>query len=123
MQTSKADDFRGQRVRMSGYVRSKDVADWAGLWMRVDGAKNEALAFDNMEKRPIKGTADWVRCEIVLDVPGSAQNIAFGLLLTGKGRVWMDDLKFEVVGKDVPTTGASLNQESNNTFANLDFEQ
>ena len=37
MQTFKADAFRGERVRMSGYVRSKEVSDWAGLWMRVDG--------------------------------------------------------------------------------------
>ena len=58
MQTFKADTFRGQRVRMSGYVQSKDVADWAGLWMRVDGTQKEALAFDNMQGRPIKGTSD-----------------------------------------------------------------
>src|ERR1043166_4878192 len=31
MQTFKADSFRGQRLRMSGYVRAKEVSDWAGL--------------------------------------------------------------------------------------------
>src|SRR5579871_4534974 len=29
MQTFKADEFLGKRVRFSGYVRSQDVADWA----------------------------------------------------------------------------------------------
>src|ERR1041384_1652113 len=34
MQTFKPDAFRGQRVRMSGYVRAKEVSEWAGLWLR-----------------------------------------------------------------------------------------
>ncbi len=76
-----------------------------------------------MGNRPIKGTGDWKRYEIVLDVPGNSINIAFGILLTGKGKVWMDDLQFEVVGKDVPTTdmlkqGAGLPDEP----LNLGFE-
>ena len=123
MQTFKADAHRGQRVRLSGYLLSKDVSDWAGLWMRVDGPKNEVLAFDNMQDRAIKGTGDWQKCEIVLDVPEEAQEIAFGLLLTGRGQVWMDDLKFEAVGKDVPTTGGGLNQRAPQGPKNLDFEE
>ena len=123
MQTFKADSFLGKRVRFTGYVRSEDVADWAGLWMRVDGPRGEPLAFDNMQKRAIKGTGDWTKYEIVLDVPQSAAQIAFGLLLTGKGSVWMDDLGFEAVGTDVPTTGESMANESNKpTYVNLDFE-
>jgi hypothetical protein len=123
MQTFKADRFRGKRLRLSGYVRSKEVGDWAGLWMRVDGPQKEPLSFDNMQKRAIKGTSDWVRYGIVLDVPESAQEIAFGLLLSGTGQVWMDDLKFEVVGKDVATTGESMGKDSSQTYANLDFEE
>ena len=128
MQTFSADVFRGKRVRFSGYVRSQGVADWAGLWMRVDGPRGVPLAFDNMQKRAIKANAEWARYEIVLDVPESAQEIAFGLLLSGKGQVWMDDLNFEVVGNDLPTTGESMTGEntakaSNRTYANLDFEE
>jgi hypothetical protein len=60
MQTFKADSFRTKRIRFSGYVRSKEVMDWAGLWLRVDGSNGgEMLAFDNMQDRPIKGTTDW----------------------------------------------------------------
>ncbi len=123
MQTFKADTYRGKRVRMSGYVRSEDVKNSAGLWMRVDGSRDEPLAFDNMQDRPIKGTTDWKKYEIVLDVPDSAQNIAFGLLLSGAGRTWVDDLSFEVVGKDVPTTGPKMGAGVQPAPANLDFEE
>src|SRR5262249_33100474 len=98
MQSFKPDDYRGKRVRMSGYVRSAEVKAWAGLWLRVDGPENKALAFDNMADRAVKGTTDWKKYEIVLDVPQSAQLIAFGILLSGTGQVWLDDMKFETVG-------------------------
>ena len=37
MQTFKAEKYRGKRLRLTGYVKSEGVADWAGLWVRVDG--------------------------------------------------------------------------------------
>ena len=60
-----------------------------------------------MQQRAIKGTTDWTRYEIVLDVPDEAQRLAFGILLAGGGQVWMDDLKFEVVPTTVKTTGGA----------------
>jgi hypothetical protein len=108
MQNVKADAFRGTRVRMSGWVRADSVADSAGLWMRVDGPDTRktqhSLSFDNMENRPIKGTSDWTRYEIVLDVPPESVEIAFGILLADTGEVWLDDVQFVKVGNDVPTT-------------------
>ena len=127
MQMFKADEYRGKRIRMSGYVKAKDASGWAGLWMRVDGArKDEMLAFDNMKDRAIRGTIDWKKYEIVLDVPENGEMIAFGLLLSGKGQVWMDDLQFEVVGKDVPATGRTMSgaeSRSGKTPLNLNFEE
>ena len=123
MQTFEASSYRGKRIRMSGHVRAQEVEDWAGLWLRVDGPKNEVLSFDNMQNRAVKGTLDWQKYEIVLDVPEAAEQIAFGLLLTGAGQVWMDDLKFEVVGKEVPITGAALGQHLPKGPQNLDFEE
>lgn len=122
MQTFKAYSYLGQRVRMSGYLRSRDVGDWAGLWMRVDGAKGEVLSFDNMQERAVKNTTDWTQYEIVLDVPEASQQIAFGVLLSGTGQVWLDDIKFETVGKDVPTTGGKSGAVPS-TPRNLDFEE
>lgn len=104
MQMCKADQYRGQRLRMSAYAKAQDVTNWAGFWMRVDGA-NQILGFDNMEDRPIQGTSDWNCYEIVLDVSTEAVHLAFGVLLTGEGQVWIDDIQFEAVGPDVLPTG------------------
>lgn len=105
MQMCGAGEFPGQRVRMSAWVKSEQVTDWAGLWMRVDGTgPNQTLALDNMQSRPIKGTTGWSLYQIVLDVAPEAKDIAFGILLEGPGAVWIDEIKFEVVDQSVPTT-------------------
>jgi serine/threonine-protein kinase len=74
------------------------------MWMRVDGPETSPIAFDNMAHRAIRGDNDWSRYEIVLDVPAIAAQIAYGAILGGEGRLWVDDLTLEVVGADVATT-------------------
>lgn len=119
MQTSAADAYRDKRLRLSAQIRASEVVNWAGLWLRVDGDRGNVLAFDNMNDRPIKGSADWQRHEIVLDVSAQATVLAYGLLLSGKGRVWVDDLRFEVVDASVPLTRQKPKPEP---ATNLDFE-
>jgi hypothetical protein len=108
MQQCGAKPYGGKRLRVTGYAKSKDVEGWAGLWVRVDGLEKTSLAFDNMMKRPIKGSTEWTKYTIVLDVPEDAAVIAFGVLMGGKGQVWIDDLKFEAVGQDVEATGLEV---------------
>ena len=105
MQSVRAEHYKGKRVRLSGFVKSQEVGSWAGLWMRVDQGK-DMLAFDNMQDRPIKGTTDWQRYDVVLSVPEDSTGISFGILLDGAGKVWLSSMKFDVVGSDVPETGA-----------------
>ena len=103
MQMIDATAYRGVRLRLTGYSRAVEVAGWAGFWLRVDGPAG-VLAFDNMQSRPIRGTKEWKRDEIVLDVPPEAKALAFGVLLAGGGQVWVDDLRLETVGQDVAVT-------------------
>jgi len=103
MQPIQADQYRGKRIRLSGNMKGSDIEGWAGLWMRVD-AGSRSVSFDNMGNRAVKGTADWSKKEVVLDVPEESDQIAFGVLLDGTGQVWINDLRFEPVGDDVPTT-------------------
>lgn len=104
MQQFAADDYRGKRVRFSAAVRTENVMGWAGLWMRTDSTERNSLTFDNMQDRPIKGTTGWNRIAVVLDVPVNASMISFGVIISGEGGAWLDDIKFEIVPNTVPTT-------------------
>lgn len=119
MQSIKAEQYLGRKVRLSGLVKSEEVLGWAGLWMRVDKEKS-MVAFDNMENRAIKGTTGWQRYDIVLNVPKDATAISFGILLAGSGVVWLNDTKFDVVDADVPVTNTGEKVLSDKPI-NLDF--
>jgi hypothetical protein len=122
MQTISANDYAGKRVRLRAWVRSEDLSDWSGVWMRVDKG-NTSVAFDNMQNRPIKGTQSWETCDVVLDVPQDASSISFGILLSGTGEVWMNDVTFEIVGNEVPTTGSAGSASNQTRPANLKFSE
>jgi hypothetical protein len=124
MQMFEAGDYRGKRVQFSAFVKTDNVENWSSLWMRVDGEDKRAIAFDNMQKRPIKGTQNWTKYSVVLDVDAKASAIAFGVLLAGKGAVWVNDVKFEVVGQDVPVTDMYKDRPKLPSGpANVGFEQ
>src|SRR6185369_5373549 len=97
-----ADDYRGKRIRVSGWLKTVDASE-AALWMRIDGEKR-LLALDRMDDRPATGTTDWKMYSVVLDVPSDAKNIFLGVLLNGKGQIWADDLTFEVVDRNIAVT-------------------
>jgi hypothetical protein len=129
MQDCLPDNYLGKRVRMSGMLKTQDVSDWSGLWFRIDQkGSDKTLGFDNMhdgkKDRSIKGTTDWTKYEIVLDVPLDASNLTYGALLVGTGQIWFDDIKFEVVDNSVPTTGKEKEGlMPSKEPVNLDFEK
>jgi len=129
-----ADRYRGRRVRFSGYMKTNQVSGWAGLWMRIDTVDKSGWAFDDMEDFEVSGTTDWQSYNIVLDVPEDGAAIYLGAHLFGRGQVWLDDCKFEVVGDDVPPSdGNRLRGGRDRTYSfpqfmgeepvNLDFEE
>ena len=126
MQQSSPDKYLGKRVRMTGYVKTENVASWAGLWLRIDqSGSQQPLSFDNMGSRPIKGTTGWKKYEIVLDIPGNASLMAYGALLDGTGQVWFDNITFEIVDHSVQTTDFKIvnNPATLSAPINLDFEK
>lgn len=123
MQQFRAEKFLGKRVRFSAFVKTLEVEGWAGLWMRLDGKFSVTLKLDNMQNRPIKGTANWNLYSCVLDVPEETELINIGILLTGKGRVWLDNVSFQEVDRTVPVTDFEIQKEYPDYPENLTFEE
>jgi hypothetical protein len=69
-----------------------------------------------------KGTTDWQKYDVVLDVAQDATGIFFGVLLSPSGTLWLNSAKFEVVGPTVLTTDGDRVQRPEEA-TNLDFEQ
>jgi len=123
MQTFKANQFVGKRIRLSCFIRTEDVDTYAGMWMRVDDTMEDVLQFDNMSNRPIKGTTNWNHYSIVLDVPPESAVISFGIILSGQGIIWADQFTFEEVNKSIPTTNLEVHGELLDEPVNLSFDE
>lgn len=122
MQSINAENYLSKRLQISCYIKSKDVKGSCAMWMRIDGNSKEQLGFDNMKGRSIKGSKDWQKYEIVLDIPTNSISINYGVLLSGEGKVWFDNLQLEVVDKSVPVTNMIKSNRLPSEPINLDFE-
>lgn len=84
----------GKRVRVSTWLRTRDVMDTATPWLRADdGERAMSLAFDF----PAHGTVDaWTESVAEIEVP-PAKTVSFGVALIGAGTAWFDDVRVEVI--------------------------
>jgi hypothetical protein len=94
-QTIKADDYRGKQLRFSGDVKVEQVEQQAGLYIRTN-RRGERLRPENM----VQGAHDWMRYEAAILIPEDALFIRFGLVLQGKGQIWLANAQLEVIERD-----------------------
>jgi bifunctional DNase/RNase len=91
-----ADDYHGQVVVFRAELRTTDVADRAGLVLRVttEGRLVPQRRPDYDPRQDpgnhfavVRGSSDWTRHEVTAEIPGDADTISFGAFLTGSGQV------------------------------------
>jgi hypothetical protein len=107
MQVCMRKDFNGKRIRMTGYIKSLNTTT-ATMWVRIDDFVDKVTAdFDNMMDRPVSGSSDWTKCEIVFDATSKC-SINYGFILSGAGKIWVDNVSFEIVDNSTNKTTQSL---------------
>jgi hypothetical protein len=118
-QTIKADDYRGKQLRFSGEVKAEQVEQQGGLYIRTnvfhwkhiqeafggDQPGDPSIEANRLDEqvRPqhlVQGPHDWMRCEATVPVAQDALFIRFGLVLYGKGQIWLRDAQLEVIEQD-----------------------
>ena len=93
--------YSGKKLTLKGYIKTENVSDFAGLWMRVDG-NSGVLSFDNMQGQGLKGTNDWKEYTISIDFDEEeAKTVYVGALLVGKGKIWLDNFHLLMDEKDI----------------------
>ena len=110
-QAIRADDFRGRRVRLSGFVRqSSGAGNSATLFLRVEG-NGTVLGTDRRSGTTAPDTiggSGWIRHQIVVDVPTYSTGLRFGFVKDGSGEAWLRDVRLELVDTATPLTGVVL---------------
>jgi hypothetical protein len=100
MQRFLALDLASKTIRLEGEIKTKNVAQWAGLWLRADDDNGNRLSFENMENRPIRGTTSWTKYVIQFPLPSRTIWLNYGIVLVGRGMMWADNFRLTVWNRD-----------------------
>lgn len=96
--------FRGKRIRVSAALKTRDAGP-ALLWARADAGKDNPTAFTRLpwQEAP-KGSQDWQRYSIEMDVPADTTSLLFGTACYGKGTTWIDAFSVAILPARGPIT-------------------
>ena len=88
----------GKRMKLSMWIKTENVTGPSGLCLRVVGPNYQDI-IPNLSKdqRNIRGTTPWTRYEFIAEIPPETQNICTGVRLGGKGKLWLDDVQYEML--------------------------
>lgn len=96
----------GKRVRMSGWFKLENLKNtFAALSVTSTGFYG---SYRPMVSKSYSGTHDWAYDSVEVDIPRDTYTVwVRAVLNTGVGKVWFDDLKFEVLGDSPKETVGS----------------
>jgi hypothetical protein len=120
-----ATKYRGKRLRLSAFLKSQDVKERAFLAAEVPDPYADMSDFAKA-KPFLEGTTDWKRYETEFTVIPYAKQLEIRVELHGPGRVWVDDLRLEVLGDAGQPYEGEIPKADPLMFgdlANTDFEQ
>jgi hypothetical protein len=96
-----ATPFRGQRVRLTGWIQTDGFPDNSAaqiLFFVKDPAGGE-LARGGVG---VEESKYWREYAAVVDVPEEASTLFYGMVLSGAGTAWFNDLQIRAVPNTVP---------------------
>jgi pimeloyl-ACP methyl ester carboxylesterase len=103
--------YEGKEIEFKAYLRFEDVTHYVGLMIRIDDAVHTVLQLKSLQQKHINGTMDWGLYTVKVAIPADAQTIYVAAILGGPGKLWVDDARVLIDGKDI--TQARLNPEYN----------
>ncbi len=99
VQSVPADSLLGKPFRFHGWMKVKADDGGSGhFWLRVDKEKGTGF-FYNMDDRPATENS-WKEYSFSGTIDKDGKTIVLGAFLTGKGKLWIDDLELSVKEND-----------------------
>lgn len=92
-QTLRSNRYHGHYVRLRSNIKTLAVENQASLYIQLDGIGN-----NEAREKTFQGTMDWSEQDVTLFVPEQRGGmLRFGVILHGKGQVWLDNVRLEIV--------------------------
>jgi pimeloyl-ACP methyl ester carboxylesterase len=103
--------FEGKELEFRAWLKLENVTGFGAIAIREYDIDQNSFQYASNERERLHGTKDWKLYSVKLPLDGRAQFFAFGSLLFGGGKVWIDDIQLLIDGKDI--TQAVINPNFN----------
>lgn len=92
---------KGKNITVKARIKFEDATDGkAGFFVFTNDIYNKMETKGSGE---LTGTKDWQEYTVESAYPEDAKDLYIGLVLNGKGKVWFDDIRLLIDGKDAST--------------------
>ncbi|WP_316773055.1 alpha/beta hydrolase [Pedobacter frigiditerrae] len=105
--------YEGKEIEIRFHAKFKDVVNHVDFIMRTNDEDNDLLQFTNSLKKRIFGSSDWKEYIIKLPLQPETRNIWFWPTLYGSGKLWIDNVKIIIDGKDISLAKVKENYNPN----------
>ena len=94
-------NYTGNKIKIEGYIKTKDVEEFAGLIIRQDSNEGTPISIINTQKTPAKGTTEWTKYSVETDLSPNSRFLQFAIILSGKGTATFDKLNVFIDDKNI----------------------
>jgi hypothetical protein len=121
IQTINARNYLGKRVKLSAFIRTENVKDFACLILspqnKMDDFWNNSSNNSEDKKTYLQGNHAYKKIDSYLNVSDNAGNLVIGAMIKGEGKIWIDNINIEII-ENLPENPQALSKE----LQNMDFE-
>lgn len=114
MQIVDAQSARNKTIEFSAMMKvaPADVSCYSQLWLRVD--REGGYVQSKRMTDPMKNSSGWIRQSIKVEIGADVTTLRLGLVLSGEGTAYFDDVKVQVVetGEYLPVNNADFETAS-----------
>jgi len=103
---------KGRDIELRAVVRTNLASPegWGSLSINIKTAEGEII--DLLMDNRLTGMTPWTLCELKCKIPENVRRVRIGIILSGKGQIWADEMGISVVNNgdekqsiDIPNAG------------------
>ncbi|GAB1372258.1 hypothetical protein MASR1M45_23200 [Candidatus Kapaibacterium sp.] len=90
--------YRGKKIRLSANARlvSSNLMSRGELWLIGRSTKEKITVSKYLDNNPVLKD-NWQNFEITIDIPAETNELRFGILLKGDGKLYADNFRIEIL--------------------------
>ena len=93
-------NFSGKNIEVKAWLKGEGIANTVGLMLLFDDESN-LTAVDAVKRKNLSAPDDWTEFSLTSKLPEDIETIRIGAIISGTGKLWIDDFRVLIDGRDI----------------------